>query len=67
MKLLYYSILLFTFCNAQQQQPTLDYYLPQNSYVQQKYPNPKSILNFELEKCWSHTSSTLYERSSKSV
>jgi hypothetical protein len=41
MKLLYYSILLFTFFgNAQQQQPTLDYYLPQNSYVQQKYPNP---------------------------
>jgi hypothetical protein len=27
-------------CNAQQQQPTLDYYLPQKRYVQQKYPNP---------------------------
>jgi hypothetical protein len=69
MKLLYYSILLFTFFgNAQQQQPTLDYYLPQNVTYNKSIPTPKSVLNFELEKCTDHTQVALYmKRSSKSV
>ena len=62
MKLLYYSILLFTFFgNAQQQQPTLDYYLPQNVTYNKSIPTPKSVLNFELgEMHTDHTQVALY-------
>lgn len=49
MKFIYYSLFFFTvFSSAQQQQPTLDYYLPQNTNYNKNIPTPKSILNFEL-------------------
>lgn len=49
MKSIYYILFLFTFItNAQLSQPTLDYYLPQNSTYKKNIPTPKSIFNFEL-------------------
>jgi hypothetical protein len=61
MKLLYYSILLFTFFGNAQQQPTLDYYLPQNS-TYKKVSQPLkafSILN-SGEMHADHTQVALY-------
>lgn len=49
MKQIYLIAILFSLItNAQQTQPTLDYYLPQNTTYNKKIPTPKSILNFEL-------------------
>ena len=49
MKSIYSLFILVTFIsNAQQLQPTLDYYLPQNVTYNKNIPTPKSVLNYEL-------------------
>lgn len=48
MKYFYSICLLFSFLTHAQQQPTLDYYLPQNITYSKNIPTPKSIFHFEL-------------------
>ncbi|UFH34024.1 M14 family zinc carboxypeptidase [Flavobacterium acetivorans] len=48
MKYFYPICLLFSFLTHAQQQPTLDYYLPQNITYSKNIPTPKSIFHFEL-------------------
>lgn len=62
MKFIYHLIFFFSFLgNAQSQQPTLDYYLPQNITYNKNIPTPKSVFNFELgEMHTDHTQVALY-------
>lgn len=48
MKYFYPICLLFSFLTHAQQQPTLDYYLPQNITYSKNIPTPKSVFHFEL-------------------
>lgn len=61
MKYFYPICLLFSFLTHAQQQPTLDYYLPQNITYSKNIPTPKSIFHFELgEMHTDHTQVTQY-------